>query len=155
MTSPDALPVDELIARITTAFPDLAPQPAWGEVTFYYNPGGRLRRGTYVCTIKERDGPNDRASRLDRPGVYRLNFGLPRPDYLERFGPPPPRPAKGRVIEGEHDFTALDRLMPHPVYGWMGWVAILNPSRPSVEALTPLLALSHAKAAAAFARRTA
>ena len=42
---------------------------SWGESGIFYNPGGVLKRGVYVLTVKEKDGANDAASRLDHPGV--------------------------------------------------------------------------------------
>jgi hypothetical protein len=38
------------------------------------------------------------------------------------------------------DFTALDTLMPHPVYGRMHWVCVLNPRKGTFETIKPLLA---------------
>lgn len=32
-----------------------------------------------------------------------------------------------------YDFTALDTLMPHPVYGSLWWVCVLNPGPKSFE----------------------
>ncbi len=37
------------------------------------------------------------------------------------------------MIEGAYDFTALNTLMPHPVYGWMTWVCVLNPTLETIE----------------------
>ncbi|MEE9428377.1 MAG: DUF6194 family protein [Paracoccaceae bacterium] len=127
---------------------------AWGEATLFYNPGHLLARGTYFATVKEKNGDNDRASDLDRPGVFRLNIGADRAHFLELFGPPPPRPGKGQHIEGDWDFTALDRLTPHPIYGWMSWVSVLNPSATTFEKCLPLLDSAHAKAKATFDKRT-
>lgn len=133
-------------AWLLASFADLEPKDSWGERSYFYNPGGRSPRGTYFLTIKEKDGANDRASHLDRPGVWRLNFGLPKTGYAALFGPPPKRPGKGGVIEGPWDFTALDRLTPHPVYGWMSWVAILNPSASVFDGLKPRIGQAYAKA---------
>ena len=47
---------------------------SWGETGVFYNPGHVLKRGIYVLTIKEKDGKNDQASQLDRPGMYRVNL---------------------------------------------------------------------------------
>jgi hypothetical protein len=105
--------------------------------------------------LKEKDGENDRASALDRPGIWRMNFGLPRKAFLQLFGHVPARPGKGGVIEGPWDFTACDQLTPHPVYGWMSWVAILNPTAENFETLKPLIAQAHGKAAATFNKRSA
>jgi hypothetical protein len=60
-------------------------------------------------------GEFDARSNLDRPGVFRLNIGISKKAYDSLF------PA-----DGDHDFTALDTLMPHPVYGVNHWVCVLN-----------------------------
>ena len=38
------------------------------------NPGRTAALGVMFAAIKDHDGPNDQASRLSRPGVYRLAF---------------------------------------------------------------------------------
>ena len=116
---------------------------SWGESGIFYNPGGTLKRGVYVLTVKEKDGANDKSSRLDRPGVYRVNLGLRKKTYARLFGPLPARPPKGGVVSAEADFTAPDRLVPHPVYAWMGWAAVLNPSPGTFEAMKPLIQESY------------
>lgn len=68
-----------------------------------------------TSNIHTPDGePWDTASRLDRPGVFRLNLGLPRPAYRELT-----------VSEAAPD--TLDVLLPHPEYAQLGWVCVLNP----------------------------
>ncbi|MEQ3554683.1 DUF6194 family protein [Pseudonocardia nematodicida] len=69
---------------------------------------------------------NDTASDLDRPGVYRLNIGLPTQRFRETVDP-----------DAAGDPTALDIVMPHPVYAAHHWVCVLNPDTtwPSVRAL--------------------
>ena len=42
--------------------------------------------------------------------------------------------------EGGYDYTALDRIMPHPVYGKMYWICVLNPSAKTFETVRGLLA---------------
>jgi hypothetical protein len=143
---------EDAAARLA-AFADAAEKASWGERAFFVNPGGRLASGAYFATIKTGDGPNDRGSRLDRPGVWRLNFGPPKALFEARFGAAPMRPPKGGVVAGPWDFTALDAPTPHPVYGWMGWLAVPNPSAETWEALAPLLAAAHQKAATAARRR--
>ncbi len=126
---------------------------SWGESGIFYNPGGVLKRGVYVLTVKEKDGANDRASRLDRPGVYRVSLGLRKETYVRRFGPLPARPPKGGTAAVEADFAARDRLIPHPVYAWMGWAAVLNPSAETFEAMKPLIQESYEYAREKFAKR--
>lgn len=112
---------------------------SWGETSFFYNPDNIGPRGTYFCTIKEKNGDNDRASELDRKDVFRFNFGISKSTFLELFTVIPKRPLKGRTIEGAYNFTELNCLTPHPVYGWMCWVAISNPTKDSFEQLEQLL----------------
>ena len=58
-----------------------------------------------------------------------------------------------RCGRGAWDFGAFDLLTPHPVYGWMGWAAVLNPSREMWQRCVPLIADAHERAKATFARR--
>ena len=53
-----------------------------------------------------------------------------------------------------HDFTALDELMPHPVYGWMGWVQVLSPSRRTFGEIQPLLSAAHEAASKKYDSQT-
>jgi hypothetical protein len=134
-------------------FPGIIATAAWGETSFFYNPGKALPRGVYFATLKAKDGDNDRASDLNRPSVFRLNIGVSKATYHRLFGPPPARPAAGGVVDTGHDFTALDTLLPHPVYGWMAWVSVLNPSPATFGLVKPLLVEAHALAMAKFGKR--
>jgi hypothetical protein len=134
-----SLTTQQLTKFILNRYDGLMPQATWGETSFFYNPDSKFARGTYFATIKEKDGDNDKASQLDREGVWRLNFGTVTKSFGGLFGPKPARPAKGGVIAGEYDFTKLDVLTPHPIYGWMGWVCILNPSQKSIDLILPLI----------------
>jgi hypothetical protein len=85
---------------------------------------------------------HDDASDLNRPGVFRLNIGVDRPTF-EGIANADPEP----------DYTAFDRLLPHPVYAKQLWISILNPSHETfAETVVPLLALAHERLAAARAR---
>jgi hypothetical protein len=44
------------------------------------------------------------------------------------------------VVASDENFTALDRVMPHPVYGRNHWVCVLNPSDATFHSVRPLLA---------------
>lgn len=112
---------------------------SWGERGIFYNPEGRLKRGVYVLTVKEKDGDNDKASGLDREGIYRVNVGVRKNTFIQLFGPVPNRPGKGGVVDMPFDFSAVDQILPHPVYAWMGWVCALNPSEQAFQGLKPLI----------------
>ncbi|MFC0677373.1 DUF6194 family protein [Lysobacter korlensis] len=140
-------------AGLLARYDGLSVVDAWGERSLFHNPGGVLPRGIYFATIKQRDGANDRASGLDRDGVFRVNTGVSRRTYERLLGAVPTRPDKGGVVSTGHDFQQLDVLMPHPVYAWMGWVCVLNPSVRTWHALAPLFDEAHALAQVKFARR--
>ena len=101
---------------------------SWGEKGIFYNPNNTLKRGVYILTVKEKDGENDKSSNLDRENIYRVNMGLRKNTFVNMFGGIPKRPIKGGIVEMEYDFTSSNQLMPHPIYAWMGWVCILNPT---------------------------
>lgn len=140
----------EIVNYLLANYAGIVKKITWGETSFFYNPDGSKPHGTYFLTIKEQNGENDQASGLDREGVFRLNFCIPEQLFLSLFGTKPKRPAKGQCIEGDYDFKGLNRLMPHPVYGWMKWVAISNPDRKQFEILKPMISLSYKAAVKKF-----
>ena len=144
---------DSIIAHLLDTYEGSRVVKAWGERSIFYNPGQKLPRGVYFATVKEKDGEKDKASHLDRAGVFRLNVGTTKPLFLERFGPPPARPGRGEVVGGPWDFTALDTLTPHPVYGWMSWVAVLNPTEETLADMFEMIEAASGKAKSAFDKR--
>ena len=122
------------------------PINSWGERSYFINPEMKLKRGSYFATVKSKDGENDRASLLKRPGVFRLNIGLTLKKYEEDFGMRPSRPPKGEVIEGNYDFQALNIFMPHPIYGWCGWIAMNNPEQDNFAKCQEHLDIAYQKA---------
>ncbi len=144
---------DEFAETILQTYEGVTFKAFWGDQSFFYNPGSRFANGAYFATMKLHDGENDSASNINRPGVWRLNIGLTPKAYKSVLGDKPARPARGEAVEGPWDFTSLDTLMPHPCYGWMGWVAILSPSAQNVTTLKPLLDDAYGKAVKAFDKR--
>lgn len=131
--------VEDIIEYVTSNYSGMVVNNNWGERGLFYNPEGKLSKGIYVMTFKEKDGPNDKASQVNRDGVYRLNLGLSKQTYLHIFGEKPERPAAGGIVDTGHHFHMLDKIMPHPVYGWMSWIGVLNPSELTFERLKPLI----------------
>lgn len=142
----NALDENTIETYLLKTYKHINPVNSWGERSYFVNPEMRLKRGSYFATIKSKDGENDKASDLNRPGVFRLNIGLTTKKYEEIFGLRSPRPAKGEVIEGDYAFQSLNIFMPHPVYGWMGWIAINNPDRDNFEQAKKYLAIAYEKA---------
>jgi hypothetical protein len=109
-----------------------APEVAWGDTFYIYDPNrdfDEARRFPFATLVIQDYGDFDNRSNLNRPGVFRLNIGVSKETYRSLF-----------PNEGEHDFTAQDVLMPHPVYGPNHFVCVLNPSEATFEAVKPLLA---------------
>lgn len=123
---------------------DDGPEIAWGDTFFIYDPDRNLEsnRTFPFATIVTKDyGDFDRASNLNRPGVFRLNIGVSKETYRSLFGQQPSAPSSaGSVVNTGHDFATLDKLMPHPIYASQSWVCILNPSDETFQTVQPLLA---------------
>ena len=144
---------DDILKYCIENFDGTVEAGSWGERGIFYNPGAVLKRGVYVLTVKEKDGENDRASMLDREGVWRLNIGVRKPTFRALFGELPKRPGKGGIVDMPYDFSAMDIIMPHPVYAWMGWICVLNPSEATFEQLRPLMLESYEYAKDKFNKR--
>lgn len=119
---------DEILNYCQSHFDDVVVTESWGERGIFYNPKRVLKRGVYVLTIKEKDGENDKGSSLNRDNVFRVNIGLRKASFIKRFGYIPERPPAGKTVKMDFDFTVLNTIIPHPVYAWMGWVCVLNPT---------------------------
>src|SRR5919202_2365889 len=73
-----------------------------GDTFFIYDPHRQLepKHQFPFATIVTKDyGDFDRASNLDRPGVFRLNVGVSREPYRPLFAPQPPPPAAGSTVD--------------------------------------------------------
>lgn len=145
----------EISEVIVSRFPGVIAKISWGETAFFYNPDHSLPNGAYFCTIKDHDGKNDGASKLDRQGVFRVAIGLPSDTYVGLFGAKPSRPQKGGVVDTGHDFTRVNELMPHPIYAWMGWVQMLSPAKRRFADILPLIEMAHQAAVVKFLKTSA
>jgi hypothetical protein len=126
-----------------------APEVAWGDTFFSYDPGdGVPAESLPFATIVTSNYPGfDTYSDLDRPGVFRLNMWVSKATFQRLLG------EVGAGVAGDDDFTALDTLLPHPVYGAQSWVSILNPGPRTSEVARTLLAEAYEQAVARHERR--
>jgi hypothetical protein len=145
---------DEVIAYVSAlpgvvvqlaAEEDGSPQIAWGDSFFYYSPDGTVPAATQpFATVVTKDYPGEPSSGLDRPGAFRVNISAGR-DRVAQV-------AEGQTVP-DADLAAVDVLQVHPVYGHLGWLAVVDPG-PRTDAVTrELLAEAHAKAKARYERR--
>ncbi|MEV0236618.1 DUF6194 family protein [Nonomuraea sp. NPDC050786] len=132
------------VVAMTVSEDSGAPEIAWGDTFFYYDPEGTLearpRQPFATIVTKDYDG-FDTASDLNRPGVFRLNIAVGSSEFERLVGYPPKEHAEHHA---DTDYTAADRVIPHPVYSRQGWISIVNPG----EQARPLLAEAHARAVA-------
>jgi Family of unknown function (DUF6194) len=138
-----------VIEYITGAFDGVDLVTSDGNSFFSYDPGHDLPadQGFLPFATLVTNDLSDQASDLERQGVYRLNIGLRKKTFQSLFGAQSP--------DISPNFTVLDQLMPHPVYGQMFWVCVLNPSDATFETVKPLLAEAYEQAFSKHARRAA
>lgn len=107
-----------------------------GDSFFFYDP----ERKFPFATIVTKDSDYDHFSNLNRPSVFRLSIGLGKQTYRSLFGAQASLLSTDESVNSDYDFTVLDQLMPHPIYGRMYWVNILNPSAATLPVVKTLLA---------------
>ena len=89
------------------------------------------------ATVLAKDDHNP-ASKLSRPGVFRLNIGVDKQTFERLVG----------ELE-DPDLASFDRILTHPDYAKQHWICILNPTDSTFEEVVkPLLALAHDRLAA-------
>jgi hypothetical protein len=142
---------------ITGTFDGVDLVVASGNTFFFYNPDPDAppdHRFPFVTLVTNDE--YDQFSNLNRLSVFRLNIGVSKQTYGALFSAPPSPAGAGAVGDSGYDFTALDRVMPHPVYGRQYWVCVLNPSEITFQAaVQPLLAEGYDMAAGKHTKRMA
>lgn len=120
---------------------DGTPDIAWGDVFFYYAPDGRLPGGQPFATIVTKSYPDEEPEpALARVGSFRLNVDVGRVIAAD-------------VVPAPTATGGPDTWVLHPVYGGLGWVAVIDPGERTVQRARELLAVAHASARARRERR--
>ncbi|MFI2102880.1 DUF6194 family protein [Isoptericola sp. NPDC019693] len=124
---------------------DGTPEIAWGDAFFYHAPDGEVPTSEQPFgTVVTKNYPDDVAFDLDRPGRWRVNVHVGR--------------ARARVLVPGREPAAVvvpDVLLPHPVYGDLGWVCVLNPAGRTTPLVLDLLSEAHDAARRRSERRRA
>ena len=137
-------------AYITTTFDGVETVTVDDNIFYFYGPEHMFPFATLMT-----NDDNDTASNLNRPGIFRLNIGVDKATFHALLGSSPTPDADGAAAAAI-DFTIVDQLLPHPVYGKMFWVCVLNPSATTfANAIQPLLIEAYGKAVARETRRLA
>ena len=100
------------------------------------------------ATIASNGNEYEQISKLDRPGVYRLNIGVSRETFRSLFG-------TKKINPGDYDFTILDTLLPHPDYSSQFFLCVLSPSEATFETVRPMLAEAYGIAMNRYTKRQA
>lgn len=128
---------------ITKTFPDVETTTNLGYTFFFY----REERIHAFATIASSGNEYEQISRLDRPGVYRLNIGVSRETFKSLIG-------TNKINVSDYDFSVLDTLLPHPDYSAQYFICVLSPSDATFERIRPLLAEAYEIAVRKFNRRS-
>jgi hypothetical protein len=128
---------------------DGSPEISWGDVFFYYAPDGVVPNSQPFATIVTKDYPDDDTSRLDRPGAFRVNVSAGAAEFLTRTGHHPKDSAAPAI-----DPSTPDVLIPHPVYGTLGWLCVVNPGPRTTSTIQDLLETAHGLARRRYQRRS-
>lgn len=129
---------------------DGTPEISWGDTFIYYSPDGTIPTTTQpFATIVTKDYPDDERSGLDRPDTFRLNIAAGTQAFLEVIGHAPREPGASDV-----DPSVPDTVFAHPVYGALGWLAVVDPGERSEVAARDLLRTAHHLARSRYERRS-
>ncbi|MEU4434116.1 DUF6194 family protein [Nocardia rhamnosiphila] len=129
---------------------DGTPEIAWGDAFFFYAPDGAVPANTQpFATLVTKDYPGDERSRLDRPGVFRVNIHVGRELFTTWTGRAPRDPEPAGT-----DPAVTDTVIAHPVYGELGWLAVVAPGPNTADTVRELLAVAHDRARVRTQRRS-
>lgn len=136
-----------LVVAPAVGDPDF-PALAWGDAFFYYAPDGEVPRTVQPYgTIVTKNYPDDTTSGLDPAGRWRVNVHVGRAALRELTGGTDGAGASGI------DPATPDVVLPHPVYGTAGWIAVVNPGPATADTVLRLLREAHDAARTRYARR--
>ena len=121
---------------------DGSPEISWGDVFFYVAPDGEVPAGQPFATITTKHYPGEPDAGLDHPGSFRVNIAAGRR-------------GRSRVADADDEAgpATPDRVVPHPTYGELGWVAVVDPGERTRAQVLALLQAAHAAALARWRRR--
>jgi hypothetical protein len=126
---------------------DGSPEIAWGDVFFYYAPDGVVPKSQPFATIVTKDYPGDGTSRLSRPDAFRVNIAAGAEQFRTWTGFEPKDTASDSA-----DASVSDVVIPHPVYGNLSWLAVVNPGPNTAAAIEDLLQIAYGLARQRFGR---
>jgi hypothetical protein len=110
-----------------------------GDLFFMYDQDEKFP----FATIVTKDNEYEKVSNLNREGFFRINIGLDKETFMPLFGGLTDKKGLEAYMDVGIDFTVEDTLMPHPTYGSLYWVCVVNPSAKTFETLKKYLEISY------------
>jgi hypothetical protein len=145
----ESMDAAEITAYIRDTFPGVETTEAYGYTFFFYG----SERVLPFATMAMADNEHDRVSELDRDGAYRLNIGVSREAYRSLLGDEKPRLGAAGIIDGDHDFTLRDQILPHPHYAPQSWVCVVSPGKETFQVVRGLLREAYDRAVLRASRK--
>jgi hypothetical protein len=133
--------IKEIETYIFQNFEHVSLTEANGDLFFMYDKNDKQP----FATIVTRDNEYDSTSDLNREGFFRLNIGLDKETFNSMFGGMTDDKGFEAYMNLGIDFTKEDVILPHPTYGAMYWICVVNPSGNTFESLKRYLELSFNK----------
>jgi hypothetical protein len=119
---------------------DGSPEIAWGDTFFYVrDKSGEPKKMPFTTIVTKDYSGFDSESQLNRGDLYRLNIEVGREKFESIFGFMTSEFEENRT---RFNFSSLNQLFPHPVYGSNGWVSIINPDQDAISEVNVLLDFS-------------
>ncbi|HEY5822824.1 MAG TPA: DUF6194 family protein, partial [Cyclobacteriaceae bacterium] len=84
-------------------------------------------------------------SNLNREGFFRLNVGLDKDAFNSMFEGITDKKGLEAYMNLGIDFTKEDVILPHPTYGALYWICVVNPSNQTFDLLKNHLEISFRK----------
>lgn len=151
MTPDDIIEFLDGLANVLIVRPgpgDGSPEISWGDTFFYYSGDGATPGSAQpFATIVTKNYPGDEASRLDRHGAFRVNVAAGRAEFIRHVGRSPRENDSAPI-----DYGTDDTVLPHPLYGSAGWLAVVNPGVHTEQVTRDLLRAAHDRARAHYER---
>jgi hypothetical protein len=131
MSETDVVPVHEMVDFIASHYPDAdvvryppdQPATAW-----FFSRDAQNHWPNFATIVTTDEHDMDTNSNLDARGAYRLNIGVGKHTFEQLIDP-----------TATYDYAATDVVIPHPTYAKQRWIAIVNPTRPTLETIIPPL----------------
>ena len=133
--------IEEIKAYFFSNFKDLTLLENDDDLFFMHKNNEKLP----FVTLVTKDNDYDNVSNLNRDRFFRMNFAIDKETFLSKFEGLTDNKKLEAYMNLDIDFTQQDVIMPHPTYGTMNWVCIVNPSKGSFELIKEHLQTTYRK----------